>query len=166
MAKMIYCGKKIELEVITQHRSTVLDFISSLGFAQRAFAKPMAAAAMGRRLIGTDSKGGSGFGANLGGSPPTAKDFAREMTGQITSRGNTMVGRSVPVVAGAVGRAYARLNRILADNGVRHELRLRRRYEKPKYKRQRLIRESHARRFKAEVRKKVHLIWKMKELGA
>ncbi|KAJ2821102.1 hypothetical protein IWW50_004777, partial [Coemansia erecta] len=30
MAKMLYCGKKVELEAITQHRSTVLEFIGSL----------------------------------------------------------------------------------------------------------------------------------------
>ncbi|KAI8320285.1 hypothetical protein GQ54DRAFT_243790, partial [Martensiomyces pterosporus] len=74
-------------------------------------------------------------------------------------------GRSVPVVAGGANKAYARLNRILSDNNIRRELSLRRRYEKPKYKRQRLRQESHARRFKEEVKQKVNLIMKMKNWG-
>ncbi|KAJ2821103.1 hypothetical protein IWW50_004778 [Coemansia erecta] len=134
-------------------------------FTQRAFAKPtVATAAIGQRLIGTDSKGPSSFGTGFGSSPQSTKDFARDLSGRI-SGGRMIVGRSVPVSAGGVGRAYARLNRILSDNHVREELQRRKRYEKPKYKRQRLRRESHARRFKADVRKKVHLVWKMKELG-
>ncbi|KAJ2284897.1 hypothetical protein IWW55_007412, partial [Coemansia sp. RSA 2706] len=74
-------------------------------------------------------------------------------------------GRSVPVFGGGAARAYSRLNRILSENKIREEVMRRRRHEKPTYKRQRLRRESHARRFKDAVRKKVHLVWKMKTLG-
>ncbi|KAJ1965968.1 Dpp4p [Dipsacomyces acuminosporus] len=100
---------------------------------------------------------------------PTAAElrqqFANNLSSQISNIGSHVVGRSVPVVAGGATKAYARLNRILSDNNIRRELSLRRRYEKPKYKRQRLRQESHARRFKEEVKQKVHLIMKMKNWG-
>ncbi|KAI9500264.1 hypothetical protein GGI25_001142 [Coemansia spiralis] len=92
-------------------------------------------------------------------------NFANKLTNSIANMGTKAIGRSVPVTAGGASKAYARLNRIITDNNVRRELNLRRRYEKPKYKRQRLRYESHARRFKKEVQKKVQLIMKMKDWG-
>ncbi|KAJ2887597.1 hypothetical protein IWW38_005104, partial [Coemansia aciculifera] len=85
------------------------------------------------------------------------KQFANSLTGMINNMGSSIVGRAVPVTNGNPAKAYGRLNRILTENNVRRELFLRKRYEKPKYKRQRLRRESHARLFKEEVRRKVHL---------
>ncbi|KAJ2608921.1 hypothetical protein EV177_004725 [Coemansia sp. RSA 1804] len=79
--------------------------------------------------------------------------------------GSQVVGRSVPVISGGPAKSYARLNRIMMENNVRKELNLRKRYEKPKYKRQRLRFESHARRFKEEVGKKVKLVMRMKDWG-
>ncbi|KAJ2848572.1 hypothetical protein IWW36_003220 [Coemansia brasiliensis] len=118
-----------------------------------------------QRLLSTGSKHGTGPAAPAGSIQPQTEDFARSLTSHLVDGGPRMVGRSVAVLSGHVGRAYARLNRIIANNKVREELFRRKRYEKPKYKRQRLRQEGHARRFKAEVRKKVHLIWKMKTLG-
>ncbi|KAI9469515.1 hypothetical protein LPJ78_005820 [Coemansia sp. RSA 989] len=133
-------------------------------FTQRAFFNAGPVAAISRRLVSSGSKNGTGPAAT-GSIHPQTDDFARSLTSHLVDGGPRMVGRSVPVISGHVGRAYARLNRIIANNRVREELFRRKRYEKPKYKRQRLRQEGHARRFKAEVRKKVHLIWKMKTLG-
>ncbi|KAJ1864999.1 hypothetical protein LPJ73_000130 [Coemansia sp. RSA 2703] len=142
-----------------------------------------ATATLTRRLMSTGSNDGnndgSGMPAAVGTSTgarawssqqPTANQLSRqELAFQINSQksniGSQQTGRSVPVASGGSSRAYARLNRILAENNVRRELSLRKRYEKPKYKRQRLRRESHARRFKEEVRNKVKLIMKMKNWG-
>ncbi|KAJ2609490.1 hypothetical protein H4S08_004032 [Coemansia sp. RSA 1365] len=93
------------------------------------------------------------------------QEFASDLTGQLIRQDNGMVSRSVSVLHGDAVKAYGRLNRILAENDIRRELRLRERYEKPTYKRQRLRRESHARRFKDEVRRKVHLIYRMSRWG-
>ncbi|KAJ1950634.1 hypothetical protein FBU59_000583 [Linderina macrospora] len=93
------------------------------------------------------------------------RQFASNLNSMVANQGASVVGRSVPVASGGANRAYMRLNRILSDNGIRRELQLRRRYEKPKYKRQRLRQESHARRFKEEVKQKVHLIMRMKNWG-
>ncbi|KAJ2493090.1 hypothetical protein IWW37_000917 [Coemansia sp. RSA 2050] len=93
------------------------------------------------------------------------KRFANSLTGMIYNTGSNVVGRAVPVTNGQPATAYGRLNRILMENNVRRELFLRKRYEKPKYKRQRLRRESHARLFKEEVRRKVHLVMSMRNWG-
>ncbi|KAJ2718922.1 hypothetical protein GGI07_005517 [Coemansia sp. Benny D115] len=140
----------------------------------------------GRRLLSSGTDGDNGLGdSSIGGwkqseeSVDAAEEEAPEVKRQIgvqSQLANSLqnvassvmtqeVGRSVPVTSGNVSKAYARLNRILAENNVRQELNLRKRYEKPKYKRQRLRREAHARRFKEEVRKKVHLILQMKNWG-
>ncbi|KAJ1805508.1 hypothetical protein LPJ56_006537 [Coemansia sp. RSA 2599] len=147
-----------------------------------AFAPATATVAASRRLIS------SGFGSDEGGAgedadahldqidvpeqsprPNLSSDnktaFANMLTKGIYGSGAQVMGRSVSVATGNAAKAYGRLNRILAENNVRRELGLRKRYEKPKYKRQRLRRESHARRFKDEVRKKVHLIMQMKNWG-
>ncbi|KAJ2784280.1 hypothetical protein GGI15_002297 [Coemansia interrupta] len=141
------------------------------------------ASTLTRRLMSTGSNDGnddgsdlpSAAGANTGArtwssQQPTAdqvrrQEFALQLGTQMSNMGSQSMGRSVPVASGGTTKAYARLNRILAENNVRRELSLRKRYEKPKYKRQRLRRESHARRFKDEVRKKVQLIMKMKNWG-
>ncbi|KAJ2504591.1 hypothetical protein IWW47_002453 [Coemansia sp. RSA 2052] len=91
--------------------------------------------------------------------------FANNLTNMIHNIGSSVVGRAVPVTNGNPAKAYGRLNRILTENNVRRELFLRKRYEKPKYKRQRLRRESHARLFKEEVRRKVHLVMNMRNWG-
>ncbi|KAJ2746146.1 hypothetical protein GGI20_001569 [Coemansia sp. BCRC 34301] len=91
--------------------------------------------------------------------------FANSLTGMVGNIGSSIVGRAVPVVNGNPAKAYGRLNRILTENNIRRELYLRKRYEKPKYKRQRLRRESHARLFKEEVRRKVHLVMNMRSWG-
>ncbi|KAJ2247320.1 hypothetical protein GGI13_005093 [Coemansia sp. RSA 455] len=91
--------------------------------------------------------------------------FANSLTSMIHNMGSSVVGRAVPVTNGNPASAYGRLNRILTENNVRRELFLRKRYEKPKYKRQRLRRESHARLFKEEVRRKVHLVMNMRNWG-
>ncbi|KAJ1820929.1 hypothetical protein IWW57_001647 [Coemansia sp. S610] len=95
----------------------------------------------------------------------TRKQFANSLNGMIHNIGSNVVGRAVPVTNGHPSTAYGRLNRILMENNVRRELFLRKRYEKPKYKRQRLRRESHARLFKEEVRRKVHLVMNMRNWG-
>ncbi|KAJ2162230.1 hypothetical protein GGF46_000847 [Coemansia sp. RSA 552] len=94
-----------------------------------------------------------------------SKQFAQTLSSRIHNIEVQQVGRSVPVMAGGARQAYDRLNRILSQNRIRQEKMRRRRYEKPTYKRQRLRREGHARRFKEEVRQKVHLVYKMKRLG-
>ncbi|KAJ2083175.1 hypothetical protein H4R24_001005 [Coemansia sp. RSA 988] len=93
------------------------------------------------------------------------QEFANGIAGQLAKREDGMVSRSVPVLHGEAARAFGRLNRILSENNIRRELKLRERYEKPTNKRQRLRRESHARRFKDEVRRKVHLVYKMSRWG-
>ncbi|KAJ2825914.1 hypothetical protein FBU31_003580 [Coemansia sp. 'formosensis'] len=91
--------------------------------------------------------------------------FANSLATMINNLGSSVIGRAVPVTNGNAASAYGRLNRILTENNVRRELYLRKRYEKPKYKRQRLRRESHARLFKEEVRRKVHLVMNMRNWG-
>ncbi|KAJ2777397.1 hypothetical protein H4R18_005177 [Coemansia javaensis] len=117
-----------------------------------------------RRLVSTGS-GPAAEGEGKAQTMETRKLFAQRLYMNIFNPSTREVGRTVPVSAGGAGRAYARLNRILSDNNVRGELALRKRYEKPKYKRQRLRRQAHARKFKAEVKKKVQLVYKMKSLG-
>ncbi|KAJ1898044.1 hypothetical protein LPJ66_002997 [Kickxella alabastrina] len=140
----------------------------------------VSAMGLGRRLMSTggpgEGSGDSGDAASAAASAAAAAankravvdrrlQFANSLSSQISNTGSQVVGRSVPVAAGSAVKAYGRLNRILSENNVRRELSLRKRYEKPKYKRQRLKREGHARRFKEEVRKKVHLIMQMKNWG-
>jgi small subunit ribosomal protein MRP21 len=54
---------------------------------------------------------------------------------------------------------------VIAMNNIRQELRLEERYEKPKYKRQRLASARHRRRFAREVGLKVAAIMKAKRQG-
>ncbi|KAJ1666810.1 hypothetical protein IW140_002535 [Coemansia sp. RSA 1813] len=126
-----------------------------------------------RRLMSTstDGFGGSAGSGRLGSiaskrlAEEKRKQFASILNSGLTNMGAPAMGRSVAVISGGPSKAYARLNRIMTENNVRRELFLRKRYEKPKYKRQRLRFESHARRFKDEVRNKVHLVMKMKSWG-
>ncbi|KAJ2384912.1 hypothetical protein GGI23_006828 [Coemansia sp. RSA 2559] len=125
-----------------------------------------------RRFMSTGDGGGRSFvGDSLDSmmsrrlAEESRKQFASSLDKGLSSTGVPIVGRSVAVVSGGPAKAYARLNRIMTTNNVRRELYLRQRYEKPKYKRQRLRFESHARRFKDEVRNKVHLVMKMKSWG-
>ncbi|KAJ1728245.1 hypothetical protein LPJ61_004137 [Coemansia biformis] len=138
-----------------------------LGALQRLTARALPGLA--RRLISTGGRpaaSGPSLPNSAGPAPADARRrFAKSLSSQIDNLDARVVGRSVPVTAWGVGPAYGRLNRILMDNNIRRELNRRKRYEKPKYKRQRLRREAHARRFKDEVRKKVHLVYKMKNLG-
>ncbi|KAJ1876242.1 hypothetical protein H4R99_006414 [Coemansia sp. RSA 1722] len=158
----------------------------AISFVRNFVRRPLAsipattADAVSRRLFSSGS--GSDEGKSSEGAEPFLQQTGASMarTGPISDRNSTfasmlnkslhtggsqVIGRSVPVATGGAVKAYGRLNRILAENNVRRELSLRKRYEKPKYKRQRLRRESHARRFKDEVRKKVHLIMQMKNWG-
>ncbi|KAJ1669510.1 hypothetical protein GGF44_005237 [Coemansia sp. RSA 1694] len=131
-------------------------------------------AGAGRRLMSAASSNppGTGIGSETSSgieAADTASEdrlqFANNLTNMIHNIGSSVVGRAVPVTNGNPAKAYGRLNRILTENNVRRELFLRKRYEKPKYKRQRLRRESHARLFKEEVRRKVHLVMNMRNWG-
>lgn len=133
-----------------------------------------AASAMGRRLKSTLPPAEEEPTVDADNSLPTTpgsfmqqkrSNFANVLAINMHGSNRASEGRAVSVAAGGAMRAYGKLNRILAENNIRRELFLRKRYEKPKYKRQRLRRESHARRFKEEVRSKVHLIMKMKNWG-
>lgn len=74
--------------------------------------------------------------------------------------------RSLKVGAEEFQRQYKRLmSGVIAMNNVRQELRLGERYEKPKYKRQRLASARHRRRFAREVGLKVAAIMKAKRQG-
>ena len=74
--------------------------------------------------------------------------------------------RSLPVRMEEFQRQYKRLmSGVIAMNNVRQELRLEERYEKPKYKRQRLASARHRRRFAREVGLKVAAIMKAKRQG-
>ncbi|KAJ2683402.1 hypothetical protein IWW39_005520 [Coemansia spiralis] len=143
MAKMLYRGKKAELEAITQYRGMLLE----------------------RNQPGTGEDGAADSFQLEDTASETRKQFANSLNGMIHNIGSNVVGRAVPVTNGHPSTAYGRLNRILMENNVRRELFLRKRYEKPKYKRQRLRRESHARLFKEEVRRKVHLVMNMRNWG-
>ncbi|KAJ2700557.1 hypothetical protein H4R19_005465 [Coemansia spiralis] len=132
-----------------------------VGVLQRLSARVMPGLA--RRTISTEAPPAQRSAAEE--AKMSRKLFARSLGVQIDNMQSTMLGRSVPVTGWGVARAYGRLNFILTENGIRKELFRRRYYEKPKYKRQRLLREGHIRRFKDEVRKKVHLVYRMKTLG-
>ncbi|KAJ1723279.1 hypothetical protein LPJ53_002377 [Coemansia erecta] len=154
-------------------RSLVSMYSSNTGSAAMLTRRLMSTGSSSGNDDGSDGPGAVGTGTGAQAWPsqqPTAnemrrQEFARQLGAQMSNMGSQSMGRSVPVASGGTTKAYARLNRILAENNVRRELSLRKRYEKPKYKRQRLRRESHARRFKDEVRKKVQLIMKMKNWG-
>ncbi|KAJ1919828.1 hypothetical protein H4219_001737 [Mycoemilia scoparia] len=79
--------------------------------------------------------------------------------------GGYSTGRSLAVEHGRVGFTFRKLNQMMEDNGVKKELRLRRRYEKPTLRRKRERREANSRRFAAAVREKVKLVMKMKNCG-
>ncbi|KAJ2331240.1 hypothetical protein GGH92_009285, partial [Coemansia sp. RSA 2673] len=135
-------------------------------FSERTLATANVAA--GRRLMSNVGDYKVASDSNTATEAPSADEtekriqFAYGLSSMINNMGSSVEGRSVPVINNSPASAYGRLNRILTENKVRTELRLRHRYEKPKYKRQRLKRESHARLFKEEVRRKVHLIMKMR----
>lgn len=65
----------------------------------------------------------------------------------------------------AVTAAWKSLNRTLAESGIRRELRLTERFERPTFKRQRLASERHRRRFKAQVGKEITGIMRLKKKG-
>lgn len=65
----------------------------------------------------------------------------------------------------AVTAAWRRLHRILAESGIRKELRLTERFEQPSLKRQRLNSERHRRRFKAQVGREITSIMRLKKKG-
>lgn len=74
--------------------------------------------------------------------------------------------RSLQVRPEEFQRQYKRLmSGVIAMNNIRQELRLQERYEKPKYKRQRLASARHRRRFAREVGLKVAAIMKAKRQG-
>ncbi|KAJ1970791.1 hypothetical protein H4R35_005654 [Dimargaris xerosporica] len=91
--------------------------------------------------------------------PSTERNLGPYKIGENHSSGRSLgVSSSSPVVA------YYRLNRILNENDVRREFKLRRRYEKPTQKRIRLKVERSNRRFNALVREKLNLVEKMRRL--
>ncbi|KAJ2549440.1 hypothetical protein EV175_004449 [Coemansia sp. RSA 1933] len=120
----------------------------------------------GRGILDLFGDGGrAGTADSIRAAEDTHMRFVKSLDIGISSREMLPAGVTVDVAAGTPGKAYARLNRIITENNVRRELMLRKRYEKPKYKRQRLRFESHARRFKEEVQRNVHLVKKMKNWG-
>ncbi|KAI0928798.1 hypothetical protein AcW2_004687 [Taiwanofungus camphoratus] len=75
-------------------------------------------------------------------------------------------GRSIDVYNKDVAAAFAKLRRIIIQNGVVKELRLAERHEKKGDKRRRLKSERWRRRFAYEVRKKVQLVNEIRARGS
>lgn len=79
----------------------------------------------------------------------------------VTSRTEALGSQSVATVQ----QAWRRLHRTLAESGIRKELRMTARYERPTFKRQRLASERHRRRFKNEVVQQISSIMRLKKKG-
>ncbi|KAJ1674645.1 hypothetical protein EV182_002850 [Spiromyces aspiralis] len=88
--------------------------------------------------------------------------LTQDILAELSMEQGISYGRSLAVHNGRPGHTYRMLNNLLNENGVREELRLRRRYEKPTLRRRREHREANARRFGQAVREKVQLVLKMK----
>lgn len=64
-----------------------------------------------------------------------------------------------------ITKAWKDLNRTLAESGIRKELKMTERYEKPTLKRQRLNSQRHRRRFKHQVAQDIASIMRLKKKG-
>ncbi|RKP38027.1 hypothetical protein BJ085DRAFT_10137, partial [Dimargaris cristalligena] len=71
-------------------------------------------------------------------------------------------GRSIGIMGNSPLPAYSRLNTLLNNDGIRQELRRKRKYEKPTKKRIRLSVQRASKRFDALVQQKMALVDKMR----
>ncbi|CAD6587881.1 MAG: hypothetical protein CYPHOPRED_004162 [Cyphobasidiales sp. Tagirdzhanova-0007] len=127
-------------------------------------------------------RGGSGYDdmmAKAARPPPPAKPMSLEKLNQDYEQNSnkgfteylrpctTTSSRSLSVyMMDDFSKQYKRLmSGVIAVNNVRQELRLQERYEKPKYKRQRLQSARHRRRFAREVGRRVAVVMRAKSQG-
>ena len=91
--------------------------------------------------------------------------FSITVEDNMTSRFVARLNASIPAPSRNPSSAYYQLSRILRENNIRQELRLRHRYEKPTCLRKRLKSEAWRRRFGREVGQRVSTVMQMLSRG-